>query len=313
MVSEKTRATSVAQLVHRGHDDVARRLVVELLDALAEIGLHDLDAAGFEKRPHVALVGQHRLRLDQRARAARLHDVEHDLVVLGGVPCPMHVRAVARRVALEFLEVVGEVGQRVFLDRRGQRAQLLPFGKVLALAVALLAQVPQPLVVEFDVVLRLDELRRGFGVVDALHACGSVQDLRDVNELDRQAQPLGATLLVHHAGHVGGDDVLGAGAMVVVDLVVAHPGRHRLLEYRERSAEAAAFVGPFRRDELDPLHLGQQVHAAWRSTARRSRTSWPRASARSVEQPLCRPTLCGNSAHGNAWTLTTSCRNSTSS
>ena len=36
-------------------------------------------------------------------------------------------------------------------------------------------------------------------------------------------------------------------------------------------------------------------------------------SARNVEQPLCRPTLCGNTAQGNALTLTMSCRNSTSS
>ena len=33
-----------AQLVHRGHDDMARRFLVELLDALAEVGLGDLDA-----------------------------------------------------------------------------------------------------------------------------------------------------------------------------------------------------------------------------------------------------------------------------
>ena len=33
-----------AQLVHGRHDDVARILIVELLDALAEIGFDDLDA-----------------------------------------------------------------------------------------------------------------------------------------------------------------------------------------------------------------------------------------------------------------------------
>ncbi len=59
------------ELVHGGHDDVARRLVVELLDALAQVGLHDLDAAVFEERTHVALVGEHRLGLDQGARTAR--------------------------------------------------------------------------------------------------------------------------------------------------------------------------------------------------------------------------------------------------
>ena len=147
-----------AQLVHGRYDDVARRLVIELLDALAEVGFHDLDAAGFEKRPHVAFVGQHRLRLDQRACAARIHDLENDLVVLGSVPCPMHVNAVARRVGLEFLEVVGEVGQRVFLDLRGQRPERLPFVELYAFAVALLPQVPEPAIMEFDVILGLDEV-----------------------------------------------------------------------------------------------------------------------------------------------------------
>src|SRR5512138_443402 len=80
----------------------------------------------------------------------------------------MHDHAVGGRVVLELLQVAGQIGQRVFLDRRGERAQLLPFGQQLALAVALLAQVPQALVVEVGVVPGLDELRGRLGVVDAL-------------------------------------------------------------------------------------------------------------------------------------------------
>ena len=38
-----------------------------------------------------------------------------------------------------------------------------------------------------------------------------------MDELERQPEPLRAALLVHHAGHVGGDDVLGAGLRVVAD------------------------------------------------------------------------------------------------
>ena len=157
-----------AQLVHRRHDDVAGRLVVELLDAFAEVGLDDLDAALLQEGPHVALVGEHRLGLDQRLRAARGHDVVHDLVVLGGVARPVHGGAVGNGLALELLEVVGQVGERVFLDLRGQRAQLLPFGQRGGLAVALGAQVPQPAVVELDVVGGGDEFRRGLGMVDRL-------------------------------------------------------------------------------------------------------------------------------------------------
>jgi hypothetical protein len=43
-----------AELVDRRHDDMARRLVVALLAALAQVGLPDCDAAGLEKWPHVA-------------------------------------------------------------------------------------------------------------------------------------------------------------------------------------------------------------------------------------------------------------------
>ena len=42
------------------------------------------------------------------------------------------------------------MGKRVFLDRGGERAQLLPFRNALALAVALVPQIPQPPVVELD-------------------------------------------------------------------------------------------------------------------------------------------------------------------
>ena len=102
-----------AQLVDRRHHDVARRLVVELLDALAEVGLDDLDAAVLEERPHLALVGQHRLALHQDLCGVLLEERIHDLVVLGRVARPVHVHAVRHRVALELLRVVGEVRERV--------------------------------------------------------------------------------------------------------------------------------------------------------------------------------------------------------
>ena len=57
------------QLVHGRHDDMARWFVIELLDALSEVGLDHRDAALLEERAHVALVGQHGLRLHQRSRA----------------------------------------------------------------------------------------------------------------------------------------------------------------------------------------------------------------------------------------------------
>ena len=237
-----------------------------------------------------------------------------DPVVLGGVARPMHVDAVRARIRLELLQILVEMGERVLLDRRSERAQLLPFGNAVHLAVALLPQIPQSLVMHLLVLGRGDEARGGLrlvdrpiavdlgaarlrlglraqrfrrplGVIEAAavaddgigvvpsqqlgmqhraEACcscaGSVQDLGDMDELDRHADALGAALLVHQARGVGRDDVFGAGLRVVADLVVAHLGRDDLLEHRERAAEAAAFVRPRRRDELDPLDLREQIH-----------------------------------------------------
>ena len=76
-----------------------------------------------------------------------------------------------------------------------------------------------------------------------------------MDELHRNADALGAALLMHQARAVGRYDVLGAGLGVIADLVVAHLGRDDFLEDRERAAKAAALIGPRRRDELDPLDL----------------------------------------------------------
>jgi hypothetical protein len=43
-------------------------LIVELLDALTEIGFGDLDPAPLEERPQLAFLGQHRLGLHQARR-----------------------------------------------------------------------------------------------------------------------------------------------------------------------------------------------------------------------------------------------------
>ena len=89
-----------------------------------------------------------------------------DAVVLGGVARPMHVDAVRPRIGLELLQIFVEMGERVLLDRRGERAQFLPFGDAVHLAVALLPQIPKPLVVHLFVLGRGDEARGGFRLVD---------------------------------------------------------------------------------------------------------------------------------------------------
>ncbi len=86
-----------------------------------------------------------------------------------------------------------------------------------------------------------------------------IQDLGDVDVLDREAGPVGAALLVHQAGTVGRGDILRPALRLVLHLVVTHLGRHALLEHGKGAAEAAALVGPGKLDELDAAHLGQQV------------------------------------------------------
>src|SRR6516165_1759485 len=80
-----------------------------------------------------------------------------------------------------------------------------------------------------------------------------------MDEADVEALPLGAALLVHEAGHVSGDDVSGAGGVMISDLVVAHLGRNRFFENGKSAAEAAAFVRPARRHEFDATHLAEQI------------------------------------------------------
>ena len=63
---------------------------------------------------------------------------------------------------------------------------------------------------------------------------------------------------------------------------------------------SSPFTAPSRRAGL--LNGGSSISDAFASRR-----------PRKVAQPMCRPTLCGNSAHGNSRTPSTSCRNSTSS
>ena len=301
-----------AQLVDRGDHDVAGWLVVELLDALAEIGLDHLDAARLQKRTHVAFVGEHRLAFDQRLRAMRRQDVVDDLVVLAGVARPMHVRAIVLGLGFELLEIISEVRQRMLLDRRGEVAQLLPFGDAVRLPIALEPQVPEPPVVEFEMRRGLDEVRRRLGVVDRLHARAPVQDLGNVDEPDVEAEAFGASVLMHEARHVGGDDVLRAGPLMVVTL--SYP------IFAETGSSNTENVPP------KPQHSsGRGGVTNWMPRTLRKRSSGLEKngssisdvlavrSVRSDVQPLCSPTVCGNSAHGNSRTFNTSCTNSTSS
>src|ERR1700675_4436974 len=86
--------------------------------------------------------------------------------MLGGVACPMHVDPVRPRIGLELVEILVEMGERVLLDRRSERPKLLPFGNAVHLAVALLPEIPEPLVMHLLVLGRGDEARGGLRLVN---------------------------------------------------------------------------------------------------------------------------------------------------
>jgi hypothetical protein len=106
------------------------------------------------------------LSLDERFRAVVLEEAMDNIVVLSGVLGPVHMDGVRLGVRLELLKVLIEMDERVLLDGRGKRAQLLPFRNALRLPVALLPQVPQALVMHLLVFGRGDEARGGFGLIN---------------------------------------------------------------------------------------------------------------------------------------------------
>src|SRR5260221_3649716 len=86
--------------------------------------------------------------------------------MLGGVACPMHVNPIRSRIGLELVEILIEMGERVLLDRRSERPKLLPFRNAVHLTVALLSQIPEPLVMHFLMLGSGDEARGSLLLVD---------------------------------------------------------------------------------------------------------------------------------------------------
>ena len=149
-------------------DEAPSHIVVELLDALAEIGLHHLDADAGHVITQAGFLGQHRFGLDEILRPMIGKDAMDDAVVLGPIPRPVDVDAVGPRLRLELLEIVAKVRERVLLDGRCQLAQLLPFDKAVHLPVTLLAQVPEAFVMHLRMARRIDETHRRLVVIDGL-------------------------------------------------------------------------------------------------------------------------------------------------
>ena len=80
-----------------------------------------------------------------------------------------------------------------------------------------------------------------------------------MDEFDGYPDALGAPLLMHEAGRIGGDDVLRASVGVVAHLVVAHLGGDHLLEHGESPAKSAAFIRSSGGHELNAFDLREQI------------------------------------------------------
>ena len=128
-------------------DDVAGRQVQQLHDPLPEVALHGIHAPLMEVGRQSALLREHRLALDEASAAVLADELPDGLVHLGGIAGPVDHHAVGRGVALELLQVVGQMAQGVLLDLRREVPELLPFGNTLHHAVALLAHGIERLVV----------------------------------------------------------------------------------------------------------------------------------------------------------------------
>src|SRR3981081_3943159 len=126
--------------------------------------------------------------------------------MLGGVACPMYVDPVRSRIGLELVEILVEMSERVLLDRRSERPKLLPFGNAVHLAVALLSQIPEPLVVHLLMLGSGDEARGSFLLVDRSVAADlGTPRLR----LGGRPQRLPCSLGLLQAGGVPGDGARG--------------------------------------------------------------------------------------------------------
>ena len=146
------------------HDDMAGRLLAELHDAFAEVGVGDFDAAGLEVGIEMALFGEHRLRLDELRDAVAREDLMNDGVVFGGIASPMDLNAVGGGIALKLLQVIGEAGESMRLNCGGGFAKGFPFGDAGGLPVAFGAHKPERLVMPMRAVFIGDKGSGFFGV-----------------------------------------------------------------------------------------------------------------------------------------------------
>ena len=137
-MGSETVAYLLAVDVECRHDDMAGSQMHQLQDTLAQVGLHHIDTLSLQVLVEVALLGEHALALDHLLHAMRREDIQDDGIILVGILCPVDMDAVCFGTGSKLLQIVGQMGDRVFLYLAGSIAQLLPLGQCLRHLVALL-------------------------------------------------------------------------------------------------------------------------------------------------------------------------------
>ena len=99
-----------------GHHNVTRCLPLQLDDALAEIGFYDFDAVLLQVGIHPALLGEHRLRLDEFLYVMVLQYAIYNLVEFMSVLSPMYDTAVFFGLGGKLVKIFVEMGNRMALD-----------------------------------------------------------------------------------------------------------------------------------------------------------------------------------------------------
>ncbi len=127
----------VLVLVDGRHDDVARRLAVQLDDVFAQVGLQGFDVLGFEEGVEVHLLGDHALALDQGLGALGLEEAQDQLIGLFAGLGPVDLDAVLRAAGLQLLQQLRQAEEAAGTDGRAQVAQVLEVPGIGELGLAL--------------------------------------------------------------------------------------------------------------------------------------------------------------------------------
>ena len=86
-----------------------------------------------------------------------------------------------------------------------------------------------------------------------------VEDLRDMHHLYSKFAATDNAFEMHKARHISSGDDFCAVTYMIVYAIFTHPHGDRLFGYRERTAEATAFIRPVELHQLNILYFLQEA------------------------------------------------------